>query len=277
MTDTTYGFTNREMMGTIARLQAQRSLTQNRLSWLDESLNVAKEGPIVYFVGCVPFADVLFGRQVEANLLQIPQAAVRLLNSVGVTPVILPNEVCCGADAHSSGEKDVVRSLAKQNTALLRAAGAKTILTTCSAGVRMLRQYIDLGFDHGCEVIHLAEFLAKRLDGDVLSKVQSPMSNVQCLKSKVMGADVVDLGDLVSESFDCCCCGWLPKDAEARSHIDRLIDAAIDADCERILTLCPRCLVSLKFALRPDSWVKSHIDVQDLIVFLERHLEARGK
>ena len=288
MNSTDSGFTNREMLRTIARLQARGGLSQSRLSWLDESLNVAKEGPIVYFVGCVPFADLLFGRQVETSLLQIPRAAVRLLNFVGVAPVVLSSEVCCGLDAHLHGEKDTVSSLAEQNAEMFRAVGAKTILTTCSAGAWMLRQYIDLGFDHGCEVVHLAEFLAGRMDGVVLPSKTAIWPS--CIHGSVRasdrfdisrmagvaGAEVVDLANVDSEPLNCCA-GWLPKDANARDRVDRLIDAAIDANCERILTLCPRCLVSLKFALRPGSWVKGHIDAQDLIVYLGTLLKARGK
>jgi len=299
MTDTTCGLTNREMMRTICRLQARPGLKQNRLSWLDESLRVSQKGPIVYFVGCLPFADILFGHQIESNLLSIPRAAVRLLNSLDIEPVILPNEVCCGLDAHLNGDADLARSLAERNTAMLEATGATTILTTCSDGAWMLGQYPALGFDHGCEVMHLAELLGARLDGVVLppgtaiwpcssraaqskvesrkSKVESAKSKVESRKSKVVGHGVVDLAGALEEPADCHGSGWLPQDARARMRVDRLIDAAIDSGCQRILTLCPRCLVSLKFALRPGSWVKSNIDVSDLIVFLSSLAERGGK
>lgn len=284
--------TNREMMRTISRLQARPGLKQNRLSWLDESLKVAQKGPIVYFVGCLPYADILFRRQIESNLLSIPRAAVRLLNSLGIEPVILPNEVCCGLDAHLNGEADLARSLAERNTAMLKAAGAKTILTTCSDGAWMLGQYGVLGFDHGCEVMHLAEFLGARLDGVVLppgtaiwpcaqrgSKFKVQGSSSSPARSTTPRPMTLDFqpSTLNFELSDCHGTGWLPGDALARMRIDRLIDAAIDSGCQRILTLCPRCLVSLKFALRPGSWVKSNIDVQDLIVFLSSPAERGGK
>lgn len=254
-------------------------MTQNRLSWLDESLDVAAEGPIVYFAGCVPFAGVLFDRRAETSLSSIPRAAVRLLNSVGVKPVVLPNEVCCGMDAQLAGENDTVNSLAQQNTEMLKAAGATIVLTTCSDGAWMLKQYPALGFDHGCEVMHLAEFLAGKLEGVTLP----PKTGIwpSCVRSSdgarrfdvsklaaVIGPEVVDLAERDSAPADCHEDGWLPKDAEARERVDRLIDTAIDAGLERILTLSPRCLVSLKFALRPGTWVKGHVDVQDLVVFL---------
>ncbi len=288
-TDTTCGFTNREMLRTIARLQAKGGLKQNRLSWLDESLNVAEKGPIVYFVGCLPYADILFGDQVEPSLLSIPRAAIRLLNTLGIQPVILPNEVCCGLDAHLNGEKDTVRSLAEQNAEMFEAVGAKTILTTCSGGAWMLSQYPALGLDQGCEVLHLAEFLAARLAGVVLPPQTATWPS--CFRSSekvtarfdvsklgaIIGPGVVDLAKRDSELADCHGNGWLPKDAKAKERVDRLINAAVDAGCERILTLCPRCLVGLKFALRPGAWVKSHIDVQDLVVFLSSLLERNSK
>ncbi|MBN2208421.1 MAG: (Fe-S)-binding protein [Candidatus Coatesbacteria bacterium] len=289
--------TNRDMMRTVCRLQARPGLKQNRLSWLNESLRVAQKGPIVYFVGCLPFADIVFGRQIEANLLSIPRAAVRLLNSLGIEPVILPNEVCCGLDAHLDGEEDLARSLAERNTAMLKAAGAKTILTTCSDGAWMLGQYPELGFDHGCEVMYLAEFLEGKLEGVALppgtaiwpcssqSQVESRKSegdtwcrgSACCTLLRFVNTHRAEQAPPLQQAGECHGSGWLPRDARARARIDRLCDAAIDSGCQRILTLCPRCLVSLKFALRPASWVKSDIDVQDLIVFLSSLVETGVK
>ena len=71
--------------------------------------------------------------------------------------------------------------------------------------------------------------------------------------------------------------GWVPKDAEMRGRIDRLIKKAAEAGCERILTLSPRSLASLKFVMRPDSWVKSGIEVEDLVVHVAGLIEGRYK
>jgi hypothetical protein len=92
-----------------------------------------------------------------------------------------------------------------------------------------------------------------------------------------MGPGVVDLAGVDKGPGECHSGGWLPQDARARKRIDRLIDAAIDSGCVRILTLCPRCLVSLKFALRPGAWIKSNIDVCDFTVFLSSLAERGGK
>jgi len=178
------GLTNRGMMRTVARLQAQGGLNQKRLSWLDDSLQTAETGDVVYFVGCVPFADVLLADRIDNGILSVPRAAIRLLNLVGTRPVVLPNEVCCGLDAYLGGDMDTARSLARLgldaylggdmdtarslarlNVEMFRAVGAKRILTSCAGGAWMLRHYSALGHDHGCEVLHVAEFLAQRLDG----------------------------------------------------------------------------------------------------------------
>ncbi|MBN1592128.1 MAG: (Fe-S)-binding protein [Candidatus Coatesbacteria bacterium] len=283
MTAPDSGKKNRDMLTAIARMQARGEKKQNRLSWLDGELKVSEMGPVVYFVGCVPFADLIFGRQVEHSIIEIPRASVRLLNSVGVKPVVLADEVCCGLDAFIGMDVDTVNGLAEKNIGLFEAVGARTIVATCSAGVMMLKKYSELGFDHGCEVLHLVDFLAGKMPKFALPPKTGILTctghdavdggrehNVSRLSDLV--SDYVDINRLVEEPMDCCGTEWLPRDAAARSRIDRLIEAADGAGCERILTLCPKCLISLKFATRPGTWVKSAIDVQDLILFIAKNL-----
>ena len=283
------GLTNRGMMRTVARLQAQGGLNQKRLSWLDDSLQTAETGDILYFVGCVPFADVLLADRIDNGILSVPRAAIRLLNLVGTRPVVLPNEVCCGLDAYLGGDMDTARSLARLNVEMFRAVGAKRILTSCAGGAWMLRHYSALGLDHGCEVLHVAEFLAQRLDGVRLpagtalwpSSVSVPDGATERFDlsrlSKVAGPGVVELAKGDAAWAGCEADGWLARDADARERIDHLIEQASAAGCERILTLSPRALMSLRFVLRPDSWVKSGIEVEDLGVFIAGLIEASSK
>jgi len=283
------GFTNREMMRTVARLQAKGGLRQKRLSWLDDSLQTTETGDVVYFVGCVPFADVLLAGQIEDSVLSVPRAAIQLLNLVGTRPVVLPNEVCCGLDAYLSGDTDTARSLARQNAEMFRTVGAKTILTSCTGGAWMLRNYSALGLDHGCEVMHVAEFLAQRLVGVRLpcgtavwpSSVSAPDGTQERFElfrlGKIAGPDVVELAKRDAAWVGCEADGWLPRDADTRERIDQLIEKATEAGCERILTLSPRSLTSLKFVMRPDSWVKSGIEVEDLVVHLAGLIEESKK
>ncbi|MCD6325961.1 (Fe-S)-binding protein [bacterium] len=288
MTDTKTG-SNREMMMSIGRMQARDGNSQSRLSWHDRNLKVAECGPIVYFVGCLPYADVLFGGHVETGLLEIPRAAVRLLNLLGIEPVVMPSEVCCGLDFHLTGDNETFESLARQNVEHIRKTGAKTILTTCGDGAFMLRKYPSLGFDHGCEVMHVAEFAANRLDeikipegtGILPSCTTGPCGdsgpiNTSAL-SKLLGKGVVDLSQAIGGPFECAAGGWLPANSDESRKLEGFIAAAVEMNCDRIYTACPRMLLSLRYTMRPGAWHRSSVELQDLTVALARLWEARQR
>lgn len=289
MRNPTNGFTHREMLLSVARLQAKGKGAQKRLSWLEEPLKASTKGQVVYFVGCVPYSDVLFGSWTETGLLDTPRAAVRLLNSQGIEPVILADEVCCGLDFYLNGEEETLRQLAARNVELLKAAGAETVLTACSDGAFMLHQYASLGFQHGCEVMHIAEYLADELEGISLPE------KTAILPSRTVGQrgaseaiDVSELASIFSEGsidlskgglgpFEIAASGWLPENADAKRRLDRFVETAIDRGCERIATTSPRALMCFRHAQRAGAWLGSHIEVEDLTVLLSRLIHEQGR
>ena len=281
------GYTNREMLQFVARMQAKDGSKQNRLGWLDDSLRTSEESDVVFFVGCLPFADKLFGGVVETGLLEIARSAIRLLNAVGVEPNVMKAEVCCGVDFHLLGERPTFESLCAQNVDNLKKAKAKTILTACSDGAYMLGQYAALGFDHGCEVMHVAEYAASRLSGESFapgaailpSALVGPTGATEPLDTSKMesllGPNTHNLASLAGRPIDILAGGWLPTNAAARNRLDGLLNTAVEAGCERVVTTCPRCFLSLRYAQRATSWQQSYILVQDLTVALARLVGGR--
>ncbi|HID87714.1 MAG TPA: (Fe-S)-binding protein, partial [Anaerolineae bacterium] len=142
------------------RMMTEPDLRQNRLDWLDEGLKTSADSDTVYFVGCLPYYDVLF-RRIGAQGVEIARAVVKILNHLGIEPQILPDERCCGHDLLWEGDVAHFRPLAELNSALLRATGARRIVTACPECARTLKvdypAYVD---DLGMEVVHISQLLA---------------------------------------------------------------------------------------------------------------------
>ena len=96
---------------------AAPDLKQNRLNWVNGDLKIAEKGEVLYFVGCAPFFDVFFS-DLEVKTLDAAKSVVKLLNAVGVEPVLMPNERCCGHDLLWSGDRENFLKLAEHNQSL---------------------------------------------------------------------------------------------------------------------------------------------------------------
>jgi ferredoxin len=77
-----------ELLQSAARLMAGPRAPERGLDWLGDDLEVAEEGEIALFVGCLPFFDVLFERELGLETVEIARSAIRLLNRLGIQPVV---------------------------------------------------------------------------------------------------------------------------------------------------------------------------------------------
>jgi len=140
------------------------ALRPRRLSWLPGDAKVAERGDILFFVGCLPLYDALF-EELGLGLTGIATSAIRILNALGVVPVILSEERCCGHDLLWTGDIEGFKRLAELNVEAIRATGAKKIITACPECYRTLKlDYPDVLGDLGFEVLHISEFLYRTLE-----------------------------------------------------------------------------------------------------------------
>ncbi len=100
------------------RIMTDPDLKQDRLGWLTEDglapdsprgLRVSDRSDTVYFVGCLPYYEILFGK-IGAQGVQIAQSAIKVLNRLGIEPIVLADERCCGHDLLWEGEVDTYRN-----------------------------------------------------------------------------------------------------------------------------------------------------------------------
>ena len=131
-------------------------------------LRTAPESDVIYFPGCLPYYDTVFGKM-NIEGIEIARAAVKILNHLGIEPMVLENERCCGHDPYWQGDMDTFRKLAELNLETISKTGAKRLVTTCPECAFTLRStYPEQVGDLGLEVMHITELLAEEENYQIL-------------------------------------------------------------------------------------------------------------
>ena len=266
------------------RMMTRPDLRQNRLGWLESNLKYQisnlqypipnTQSPTLYFAGCAPHYDALFAPLGVAGT-QVAQASVRIMNALGIEPLVLADERCCGHDLLWEGDMDGFLKLAQLNAELIRASGVKRIVSSCPECVRALKMdYPAHGISLNVEVIHLSE---------LISNLQSPISKVKgktvtfhdpCRLGRHLGIydaprkvleglgyKVVEMRHARRNALCCGTNGWTHCDAANKAiQVQRLREAkATGADM--MVTACLKCQIHFKCALM-DARLKDEIGIE---------------
>lgn len=259
----------------------------------EPKLKIAKQGEVAYFVGCLPVLNEKYG-DFGVDYDQIPKAVVKILNKLGINPVVL-NMKCCGHDDLWAGRRDVYESLAKYNLAQFKAAGVKTIITACAEGYRTWKfDYPKLDPTYKFEVYHIAEYLNKvqawkSLDFKSISKTkvtyQDPCrlgrvgdgiyAPPRQLLSKLPNVQLIEM-ESNKENALCCGCGiYLPENPEVWKMWSKRLKEAQTTKADYLLTACPKCATHFNYTLlnNPDEKATQNLPrVMDWAVFVANYL-----
>jgi len=281
-----------ESIQTWMRLMASPELKQNRLEWLDGELRTSTDSDTIYFVGCLPHYDVLFNR-IGAQCLEIARSAVKVLNHLGIEPIVLADERCCGHDLLWEGDIENFRRLAELNVTLLRETGAQRVVTTCPECAHTLKvDYRTFGGGLGMEVLHFSQFLAQQLEagelelGELGGRVtyQDPCRLGRYLgvydePRQVMSALGLELAEMEDHRGRALCCGtsaWTHCGATAKSiQVDRLRQARATG-AETLVTACAKCQIHFRCAM-DDTRLgdEIRIEVKDLTTLVAEALDRK--
>ncbi|MFH2011458.1 MAG: (Fe-S)-binding protein [Pseudomonadota bacterium] len=284
-------FSHDGVMNTIMELQLT-NLQQKRTSWITDDLEVADEGEYFYFVGCLPYFDLVFGEggYCDVGLKPTDRArnTVRILNKMGIKPVVSNDEKCCGHDLLWNGDLEGFKKLAEFNIETIKKSGAKKVICLCPEGYVTLKNDYPLYLgEQDIEVVHLYQLLADDLKEGRLNFVENSsdkpvkvtyhdpcslgrMAEIYEEPRKVVSAiPGVELVEMERNRADALCCGtsgWVNcSSCSKKIQIERLKEAeATGADI--LLTACPKCGIHLNCA-KHNSDIKIEIeDITDLIV-----------
>lgn len=273
------------------RMMTDPALKQNRLDWIDDDLKTDQESEVIYFPGCLPYYDTVFGK-LNVESTEIARAAVKILNQLGIEPMVLENERCCGHDPYWQGDMDTFRKLAELNLETISQTGAKRLITTCPECAYTLNStYPEQVGNLGLEVMHITELLVEDENLHTLFPVnrseQYPVTYQDpCRLGRFMGVyqqprDLIQkLGyqliemDHFAHTSTCCgtsCwtnCGQLNKKVQT----ERLLEAR-STKAEKLITSCVKCQIHYKCAQGdPLSGADIQLDIQDLTTLIAERI-----
>ncbi|UCH88593.1 MAG: 4Fe-4S dicluster domain-containing protein [Thermoplasmata archaeon] len=280
------------LLQTMGRIMTSPELKQNRLSWVTDDLKVAEKGDIYFFTGCTAHFDYIFEER-EIKTSGILVAAVKIMNSAGITPAVSNDEVCCGHDLNWTGNEEHFEKLMEKNLEVIKASGAKQVVFTCPEGMRTFEfDYKDIAGDLGFEVLHISELILdlidqdklqhKDLDGKVtfhdpcrlgrhLGIYDDPRDMI-----KETGAELVEMERSRNKSTCCGVSAFATCEASSKQmQIERLKEAK-KTGAQKMLTFCPKCWLHFKCS----TWKKFpgleeevDIPIEDATIFFSKTLE----
>ena len=263
------------------------SLRQNRTGWLTEDLRTLARGDDFYFVGCLPYFDVVFA---DLGVVSTDAArdTVRLLNAIGIAPVVSNDERCCGADLLLNGDEDGFRRLAEINVQVIARSGARRVIFVCPECYHAFHdnypRYVGrLPF----ELVHLTELLADQIGDLALAEVTETVTyHDPCRlgrylgiydqpRAVIEGIPGIELVEMRKHRANALCCGstgWVNCGRCAKEiQMERLRQAQATG-ATRMITVCPKCRIHLSCALK-DTAGDIPVALEDLTGLLARALK----
>jgi heterodisulfide reductase subunit D len=284
----------------VMRIQTM-NVHQDRTGWLSgkaqdtasagefPDMQVSDESEFFYFAGCLPFFDIIFA-DLEVKALDIARNAVRLLNQVGINPVVSNEERCCGADLLLAGDVDSFQRLAELNTEIIKASSAKKVVFTCAECYNAFKtDYPDHVGPLPFELMHLTELLADKAQAGELAFEPLPgrvTYHDPCRMGRylqvyepprtVLGSvpelELVEMEDNRERAMCCGSTAWVNCSGCSKLIQQEKLRQARETGARVMLTTCPKCQIHLSCAAR-DQGATQAIEVEDVTSWVGRALK----
>jgi heterodisulfide reductase subunit D len=251
----------------LMRLVSRPDIKQRRLEWLD-GCRTSQKSEVLYFVGCAPYFEPIF-EDIEVSPVSIARSSIRILNALGIEPMVLPNERCCGHDLLWTGDTETFKKLAELNAQMINESGAKKIVFSCPEGYRTFKldypKYVKLD----CEPIHITELLAQSLSALSLRAKQSNLEvrkvtyqdpcrlgrhlgiyeSPREIMRAIPGIELIEMEHSGDESICCGTSAWTNCSSYSKEiRVERLLEARATG-AEVLVTACPKCQIHFKCAM----------------------------
>jgi len=250
---------------TIQRLTAGITRRQDRLRWVPEGAAWKREGETLLFTGSAPYYDRYFD-YLGASASEAPAAALRIMNRLGIAPVLLDQERSSGHDLLFAGDVEGFRRLARLNAEAMQVAGVKRVVTTCAESYYVMDfHYRRVVPGFSIDVEHFATFLERTLAGrDVefhpvpgrvtyhdpcrLGRMSGVVDAPRRLLARIPGLELAEMRHHGSKALCCGTSAWVRCGATNKAiQLARLGEAAATGSAA-LATACPKCVIHLRCA-----------------------------
>ena len=270
----------------VMRIMTTPDLKQDRLSWVPKDMKIKQSGEDVFFVGCLPYFDAFF-TDIEVNTLSSATSAIKLMNLLGIEPVLMPDERCCGHDLLWMGDEENFKRLAEHNLNLIKATGAKRLFLTCPEGYRTFSKDIPEYFGKlDFQVVYFPDYLLeniKKIPWKTNGKHQvvtyhdacrlgRHMGNYDTPRSLLTSISGVELKEMARHRAGATCCGtsaWANCDSYSKQiQSERLRDAK-STGADVLVTTCTKCAIHFNCTLKgPEETKDIRIPIKDLLTVI---------
>jgi Fe-S oxidoreductase/coenzyme F420-reducing hydrogenase delta subunit len=275
-------------ISSIMRILATEEIRQNRIDWTS-NLDISRSGEILYFVGCLPYFDIIF-KNIRVNSLEIAESTIKILNKAGISPVVLEDERCCGHDLLWSGDFENFERLAKINVDILRKTEVKKIIFSCPECYRTFKidyqPYLG-GMD--IQMVHISEFIEElieegRISFDELDRrvtyhdpcrlgrhlgVYEPPRNVI---NTIPGVELIEMRNSGENSTCCGVSAWVNCDRFSKQMQMMRMDEARETGSDLLITSCPKCQIHLRCALFNQD---TDVEIEDITNLCARVIKSK--
>jgi Fe-S oxidoreductase len=270
------------ILESISRIMTSPDMKQDRLQWLDKDLKTSTNGEYLYFVGCLPYFDVLF-EDLDVNAANIARSTVKILNQLGIEPQVLANEKCCGHDFYWNGDIKNFEKLAHENLKMITESGAKKIVTSCPECYRTLsKDYKEFNGINDFHVLHISEVINHK-HGESKPNLKADQQTITfqdpCRLGRHMGVykaprevighiEGIELKEMAHHHKRAICCGvsgWMNCSQVSKQIQAQRLNEAVATGAETLVTSCAKCKIHFSCALQDDSLKKkTKIKIKDL-------------
>jgi len=274
----------------IMEMAASPGLKQNRTGWITEDLRVKQKGEFLYFVGCLPYFQDFFAKDFTFEPVSIARDAVRVLNRIGIEPVVLENERCCGHDLYWLGQLEKFDELGRLNMKDIEESGAKTVITACpECALSLKKLYPERLGKAGYEVLHISELFARNMDKLKFKKLDMEVTfQDPCRLGRYLGVydqprqvlssiPGVKLHEMRRNRRGSICCGttnWMNCDASSGQIQRSRLKEAKETGAKTLVTACPKCQIHFRCAACGEQEEKSDLLVSDFVNIVASALEG---
>ncbi|MGA7641721.1 MAG: (Fe-S)-binding protein [Syntrophobacteraceae bacterium] len=257
--------THHGMLQTVMELQAG-GLKQKKTDWAREAGKIADTGDLFFFVGCMPYFNVIF-RDLGVDSLSIGKSVIKILNAAGIVPVVSDEETCCGHDMLWNGKPDVFMKLGAKNIELIRSSGAKKVVFSCPEGYYTFKHHYPHYFgDLGFEVVHFYDYLEKMIaegaltltngakaytyhDPCRLGRMAKVYESPRSILKSLLGGELKEMERNRENAVCCGTTGWANcSSCSKQIQVERLKEAEATG-AQTLVTACPKCQIHLSCAL----------------------------
>jgi Fe-S oxidoreductase len=253
----------------LMRIMTAPNLQQKRMDWIDKDLDVAETGDIMYFVGCLPYYDILFS-DIGVTTINAAKATVKILNRIGTVPVILARERCCGHDLLWSGDLENFKRLAENNINEIKKSGVKKIIFSCPEGYRTFKLDYPKYFDCNFEVQYISDVI-----DDAIIKGKLAFKNIDKVvtfqdpcrlgrhcgiyespRRVITAVPKVKLVEMPQNRKQAMCCGvsaWMNCSFYSKKIQMLRLKEAKDTGADLFVLSCPKCEIHFNCAMKEES------------------------